>query len=138
MRGSAETKTFTLHGFLRQAKVEGNDCEIHLEFSDTTRADARRFIVEIPPDADVRSDYQKVLRLMQSRFPRRRSLGPDKAFLMEPAVPVTVTGFGFFDGIHKTMSGPRRPNGGHGSAQVKTFWELHPAWNITCDNNGCP
>src|SRR2546430_2237566 len=32
MSGSAEEDTFTLDALLRQAKVEGNDCEIHLEF----------------------------------------------------------------------------------------------------------
>src|ERR1700693_4477815 len=31
MPGSKETQTFTLDAFLWQAKVEGNDCEIHLE-----------------------------------------------------------------------------------------------------------
>ena len=137
--GSAELQTFTLEAFLRQAKVEGNDCEIHLELSDTARKNARRVIVEIPPDADVKSDYQKILRLMHSRFPRRKKLGPGVAFGILPAVRVKITGFGFFDGVHKALAGPKRPNGGHGSAQVKTFWELHPAWNIQClPASACP
>jgi hypothetical protein len=136
---SAELQTFTLEAFLRQAKVEGNDCEIHLELSDTARKNARRVIVEIPPDPDVASDYQKILRLMRSRFPRRRKLGPGIAFGLLPAVRVKITGFGFFDGVHKAMAGPKRPNGGHGSAPVKTFWELHPAWNIQClPASACP
>jgi hypothetical protein len=139
MPGSAEQQTFTLEAFLRQAKVEGNDCEIHLEFSETARRNALRVIVEIPPDADFASDYQKILRLMRSRFPRRRKLGPGVAFGLLPAVRMKVTGFGFFDGVHKAMAGPNRPNGGHGSAQVKTFWELHPGWNINClPATACP
>jgi hypothetical protein len=139
MPGSAEQQTFTLEASLRQAKVEGNDCEIHLEFSETARKNAHRVIVEIPPDSDFASDYQKILRLMRSRFPRRRKLGPGVAFGLLPAVRMKVTGFGFFDGVHKAMAGPNRPNGGHGSAQVKTFWELHPGWNIQCSPaTACP
>jgi hypothetical protein len=137
MPGSAEAQTFTLDALLRQAKVEGNDCEIHLEFSQTARANARRVIAEIPPDPDFSSDYQTILRLMQSRFPRRRILGPGVKYVFAPPVHMRVTGFGFFDGIHKSMAGPRRPNGGHGSASVKTFWELHPAWNVQCLPEPC-
>jgi hypothetical protein len=136
---SAERQTLTLEAFLRQAKIEGNDCEIHLELSETARKNALRVIVEIPPDSAFASDYQKILRLVRSRFPRRRKLGPGIAFGLLPAVRMKVTGFGFFDGVHKAMAGPNRPNGGHGSAQVKTFWELHPAWNIQClPARACP
>jgi len=132
---SAENKTFTLDALLRQAKVEGNDCEIHLEFSDTSATNAKRAIVEIPPDPDVKSDYQMILRLIHARFPHRQ-LKPDSAFVFPTPIPMKVTGFAFFDGVHKAMAGPHRPNGGHGSAQVKTFWELHPAWNVDCPS--CP
>ena len=138
MPGSKETETSTLDALLRQAKVEGNDCEIHLELSQTAAANARRVIVEIPPDSDVESDYQTILRLMHARFPHR-GLGPGTAFIFTPPVHMTVTGFGFFDGVHKAMAGPKRPNGGHGSARVKTFWELHPAWNVQCSpSSSCP
>lgn len=137
--GTQESRTFTLDAFLRQAKVEGNDCEIHLEFSDTARTNARRIIVEIPPDADFSSDYQTILRLVHSRFPRRRVLGPGVAFGLIPAVHMKITGFGFFDGFHARLVGPHKPNGGHGSANVKTFWELHPAWNVRCiPETDCP
>ena len=136
---SSERQVFTLEAFLRQAKVEDNDCEIHLELSETARKNALRVIVEIPPDSDFDSDYQKILRLMRSRFPRRRKLGPGIAFGLLPAVRIKVTGFGFFDGVHKGMVGSKRPNGGHGSAPVKTFWELHPASNIQClPAKACP
>ena len=131
MAGSAEKRTFTLTAFLWQAKVEGNDCEIHLELNNSrTISTSRRVIVEIPADPDFKSDYQTILRLMQERFPNRHVLGPDVKFEFKPPIHMKVTGFGFFDGAHKTMSGPNKPNGGHGSASVKTFWELHPAWGI--------
>jgi hypothetical protein len=139
MPGSKETQTFTLDALLQQAKVEGNDCEIHLEFSQTNRANARRVIVEIPPDSDVESDYQTILRLMHSRFPRRRSVGPDVAFKFTRPVHMRITGLGFFDGVHKHFAGTEGGNGGHGSAAVQTFWELHPAWNVQClPGSSCP
>lgn len=131
MAGSAEKRTFTLTAFLWQAKVEGNDCEIHLELNDSrTNSAARRVIVEIPADPDFKSDYQTIVRLMQDRFPNRHVLGPGVKFVFTPPIHMKLTGFGFFDGVHEAMARPSHPNGGHGSVTVKTFWELHPAWNV--------
>ena len=130
MPGSKETKTFTLDAFLWQAKVEGNDCEIHLELSDSqTSSTARRMIVEIPPNTSSDSDYKKMLSLIQDTF-HVTDLGPDKPFRFTTPVHLKITGFGFFDGVHKGFVSPSKPNGNHGTAAVKTFWELHPAWNV--------
>jgi hypothetical protein len=137
MPGSNETETFTLDAFLWQAKVEGNDCEMHLELSDSpTRSDARRVIVEIPPDTDFASDYQKILGLISQKFPGTTSFGPNKSFKFNPPVHMQITGFGFFDGVHKGFVSKKRRNGGHGSESVKTFWELHPAWNAVIKRRG--
>src|SRR5216684_4022431 len=102
MPGSKETKTFTLNAFLWQAKVEGNDCEIHLEFNDSpTDGNSRRVIVAIPPAPAFNSDYQAILRLVQQTFPGISNFGPDVPFRFTSAVHVQVTGFGFFDDVHK-------------------------------------
>ena len=131
MAGSKEMQTFTLDAFLWQAKVEGNDCEIHLELSDSqTNSTARRVIAEIPPDSAFDSDYQAILRLIQKKFPGTTVFGPDVPFRFTSPVHMKITGFGFFDGVHKGFVSPSKPNGGHGSATVKTFWELHPAWEV--------
>jgi hypothetical protein len=131
MVGSNETGTFTLDAFLWQAKVEGNDCEIHLELNDSqTNSNSRRAIVEIPPDPAFDSDYQAILRLIQQTFSGTSVFGPDVPFKFTSPVHMQITGFGFFDGVHKGFASPQRPNGGHGSATVQTFWELHPAWQI--------
>jgi hypothetical protein len=131
MPGSKETKTLTLDAFLRQAKVEGNDCTIHLEFNDSpTDGNSRRVIVEIPPDPAFSSDYQAILRLVQQTFPGTSKFGPDVPFRFTSPVHIQITGFGFFDGVHKGFASPSRPNGGHGSVTVQTFWELHPAWHV--------
>ena len=130
MPGSKETQTFTLDAFLWQAKVEGNDCEIHLELNDSsTKSTSRRVIVEIPPDTAFDSDYQAILRLVQQTFPGT-TIGPDVPFRFTTPVHMRITGFGFFDGVHKGFASASRPNGGHGSATVQTFWELHPAWHV--------
>jgi len=126
-----EAKTFTLDAFLWQAKVEGNDCEIHLELNDSkTDNNADRVIVEIPPDADVSSDYQTILSLIKKTFPKTKVFGPDIPFRFPKSVHVRITGFGFFDGVHEHFAQTDGGNGGHGSATVKTFWELHPGWNV--------
>ncbi|MDQ3817730.1 MAG: hypothetical protein M3362_08575 [Acidobacteriota bacterium] len=131
MSGTPEVRTFTLDAYLWQAKVEGNDCEIHLELNDSrTRSTARRVIVEIPPDSAFDSDYQAILQLIKSKFPRTRVFGPDKPFRFRRPIHVRITGFGFFDGVHEGFAQSEGSNGGHGSASVKTFWELHPAWNV--------
>jgi len=121
---SPEAKTFTLDAFLWQAKVEPNDCEVHLELNDSkTNSNANRVIVEIPPDTDVSGDYHK--------FPKTKVFGPEVPFRFTTPVHMRITGFGFFDGVHLHFAQLEGGNGGHGSANVKTFWELHPAWNVT-------
>lgn len=130
MPGTKERKTFTLDAFLWQAKVESNDCEIHLELSDSqTNVNSRRVIVEIPPDPAFSSDYQTILRLIEQKFPGTSKFGPDVPFRFTTPVHMQITGFGFFDGVHKGFASASKPNGGHGSVSVQTFWELHPAWN---------
>src|SRR5258706_3410254 len=70
MAGSKEAQIFTLDAFLWQAKVESNDCEVHLELNDSQpNSTAQRMIVEIPPDPAFSSDYQAVLRLIRQKFP---------------------------------------------------------------------
>jgi hypothetical protein len=131
MAGSKETQTFTLDAFLWQAKVEPNDCEIHLELSDSqTSSTARRVILEIPPDSAFATDYQAILGLIQQKFPGTSNFGPDVPFRFTTPVHVRITGFGFFDGVHKGFAGTQGGNGGHGSAAVQTFWELHPSWHV--------
>ena len=132
---SPETQTFTLDAFLWQAKVEPNDCEVHLELNDSkTKSDERRVIVEIPPDDDVRSDYQAILQLIKKKFPKTKVFGPDIPFRFASSVHVRITGFGFFDGVHLHFAQAEGGNGGHGSPSVQTFWELHPAWHVTILN----
>jgi hypothetical protein len=117
--------------FLWQAKVEGNDCEIHLELNDSpTDSSVKRVIVEIPPDPDVSSDYQTMLQLIKKTFPKTTVFGPDIAFRFKRSVHMKITGFGFFDGVHEHFAQTEGGNGGHGSPSVQTFWELHPGWHV--------
>lgn len=133
--GSPEAQTFTLDAFLWQAKVEPNDCEIHLELNDSkTKSNERRVIVEIPPDNDVSGDYQAILQLIRNNFPKTKVFGPDIPFRFQTSVHVRITGFGFFDGVHLHFAQVQGGNGGHGSASVQTFWELHPGWHVTILN----
>ena len=131
LANTPEAKTFTLDAFLWQAKVEGNDCEIHLELNDSqTDSSANRVIVEIPPDPDVSSDYQTMLQLIKKTFPKTKVFGPDVAFRFKKPVHMKITGFGFFDGVHEHFAQTEGGNGGHGSQSVQTFWELHPGWHV--------
>ncbi len=131
-----ESQTFTLDAYLWQVKVEGNDCEIHLELNDSrTNPISKRVIAEIPPDPPFEKDYQSVLRLIKEQF-APLSFGPDSAFRFHEPIHIRITGFAFFDGIHKRYSEIKGQNGGHGTAPVQTFWELHPAWNFTIVGKG--
>lgn len=44
-------------------------------------------------------------------------------------VRVPVTGLACFDATHWTKKNPQ-VGYGHGTAQVKTLWELHPIWRL--------
>lgn len=90
-----------------------NDCDIHLEISESASKNAPRVIVETPVDAE----YCPARRTIQSELAQHNfKLSTSPASELPAPLKVDVLGIAFEDFEHQ-----------RGSAQVGTVWELHPA-----------
>jgi hypothetical protein len=100
-------------GFLQEASVNGADCDVHFEISQTADKGASRVIVETPVDTEYCSARQSAqAQLATHGFKLDSQHGGE----LPQALPVQVLGMAFEDFDHN-----------RGSAQVATIWELHPA-----------
>jgi hypothetical protein len=100
-------------GFLQEASVNGADCDVHFEISQTADKSASRVIVETPVD----TEYCTARQSAQSQLATHGfKLDSQHGGELPQALPVQVLGMAFEDFDHN-----------RGSAQVATIWELHPA-----------
>jgi hypothetical protein len=130
LRGSQQTidpkekQFFIIEGDVQLAKIEGNDCDVHLEISERGAGkSADRMIVEIPADAGFNVPRKALLDALHVDLVELGKHEPD------PPVKVTVTGYGFWDGAHYSPTNPKVGHE-HGSANVKNLWELHPVFKL--------
>lgn len=99
--------------FLQNVHINGADCDVDLEISQTADRNAPRVIVETPVDSEFCSARQSIQsQLAQHGF----RLNPNNGGELPQALPAEVRGMAFEDFDHN-----------RGSGQVTTVWELHPA-----------
>ena len=104
--------------FVQEVSVNSEDCDIHVEISQTADKNARRIIVETPVDTEFCSARQT----LQAQLAKHGvKLDPTHGGELLNALPADVIGLAFLDFDHKAIGL------GRGSAQVGTLWELHPA-----------
>ncbi len=118
MKDTPEDSLYTLKGFMWYVKHEsagpGRDCDFHIEIGPQTKS-GRRAVVEVTLDKCALQ--QEILDTIDAH-----------GYLLKKEfskpIPCTVTGLGFYDGIH--------PPSGHGRRGKTTFssWELHPVKSI--------
>jgi len=124
-----ENQAYTLTGDLWHIKVEGNDCDFHLELSAPgTGTDADRIIVEVPQGPDFSPLRDKLIQALLASG--EGDLRHTKSFDLAHSIRVQVSGYAFFDAFHYSKSNPKRGHG-HGSAMVGTIWELHPVFQLS-------
>jgi hypothetical protein len=118
-RTGVELQVFHIaNAFVQEASVNSDDCDIHVEISQTADKNARRIIVETPVDAEFCSARQSLqAQLAKHGF----KLNPTHGGELPTAVAADVIGLAFLDFDHQAIGL------GRGSAQVGTLWELHPA-----------
>jgi hypothetical protein len=111
-RSGRELQMFHIaHAFLQHARVNPDDCDLHLEISDSKSKTAPRVIVETPVDGS----YCKTrIGLKNALKAQQVDLSPNSGEITP--VAVQVRGLAFQDFEHK-----------RGTDFVKTVWELHPA-----------
>jgi len=104
--------------FIQEVHMNSEDCDIHIEISQTADKNARRVIVETPVDAEFCSARKNIqAQLAQHGF----RLDAEHGGELPQALPAEVLGLAFEDFDHSAIGL------GRGSAQVATVWELHPA-----------
>jgi hypothetical protein len=89
-----------------------NDCDIHIEISDTPDPNAPRMVVETPRDAPYCSTRQNEVAGL-ARYGVPVSTG---GYNLAQPIPVEVIGLAFQDSNHE-----------RGTQKLATVWELHPA-----------
>ena len=114
LRTGRELQVFHIaNAFLQETSVNGADCDVHFEISQTADKNASRVIVETPVDSEFCAARQNV----QSQLAKHGfRLDSQHGGELPQALPVEVLGMAFEDFDHS-----------RGSAQVATIWELHPA-----------
>jgi len=99
--------------FLQNVSVNGEDCDVDLEISQTADKNAPRVIVETPVDSEICSARLNI----QSQLAKHGfRLDPEHGGELPQALPAAILGMAFEDFDHN-----------RGSVQVATLWELHPA-----------
>jgi hypothetical protein len=118
-RTGVELQVFHLAvAFVQEVSVNSEDCDIHLEISQTADKGARRVIVETPVDTEFCSARKNIqAQLAKHGFRLDATHGGE----LPKALPADVVGLAFEDFDHNAIGL------GRGSAQVATVWELHPA-----------
>ncbi len=114
-----EKQIYIIEADVQLARIEGNDCDVHLEISERGAGkNGDRMIVEIPADVSpaARKTLLDAVHVDLTEVPKYE---PD------PPLKITVTGYGFWDGAHYSPANPKQGHL-HGSANVKNLWELHP------------
>ena len=104
--------------FLQEAHINSEDCDIHLEISDTANKLAQRVIVETPVETGFCGARKNIqTQLAQHGFTLDATHGGE----LPQGLAADVVGMAFQDFDHTAIGL------GRGSAQVQTVWELHPA-----------
>jgi hypothetical protein len=104
--------------FVQQVSLNSDDCDIHVEISQTADKNARRVIIETPVD----TEYCSARKNLQAQLAKHGfRLDPTHGGELPDGLPADVVGLAFLDFDHKAIGL------GRGSAQVRTLWELHPA-----------
>jgi hypothetical protein len=112
-RAGRELQMFHIaHAYLQHARVNPDDCDLHLEVSDSRSKTAPRVIMETPIEESYCSARIALSRALKAK--QNVELSPDSGEI-DP-VPVEVRGLAFLDFEHK-----------RGTQFVQTLWELHPA-----------
>ena len=127
-----EKKIYKVKGYLRLAKIEDNDCDVHLEIGESESGDHDRVIAEIPNTQEYCALRDAFIGELKTKFGLDKTIDHDGIAFGEDTddVPaITVTGYGFLDASHKSAKNPKKGNR-HGSTDVMTLWEIHPVFEV--------
>lgn len=109
-RSGRELQLFHIaKAYLQNVYIVKDDCDLHMELSNTAEPTAPRIVVETPVDPTFCPARKSLNEALKAK-------GLSMTWGTVNAIPVSVTGMAFEDYDHK-----------RGSQYVATPWELHPA-----------
>lgn len=112
-RSGVENQMFHIaQAYIQFIWLVPNDCDIHMEISDTPSKTAPRMIVETPID----SSYCPTREAEVDGLSRYGAQVSNGGFETQQGIPADVVGLAFRDFNHE-----------RGTQHVATPWELHPA-----------
>ena len=116
-----EKRMVAVTGYAWILKISDEDCDIHIELSETNDKNAKRIIAEIPNTSEYCQLHTRVLNDLVNKFKlnKKQDYRFDISDNGGKPLKLTVTGLLFWDSGHPT-------NHNHGSEKVGSIWELHP------------
>lgn len=112
-RSGVENQVFHIaQAYVQFIWLVPNDCDIHMEISDSPSKTAPRMIVETPIDGS----YCPTREAEMAGFSRYGAQVSTGGFETQQGIPIDVVGMAFRDFNHQ-----------RGTQYVATPWELHPA-----------
>ena len=120
-----ENEIVSITGYAWIIKLSSDDCDIHLELSETNDRAASRVIAEIPNTKEYCNLHAKILSDLVNKYHlhKKKEYHFDKTDNGGEPIKINVTGFLFWDSGHPT-------NKSHGSDKVGSVWELHPVFKL--------
>jgi hypothetical protein len=120
-----------LEGDVWLVKIDKNDCDWHLELSAFgTGPNADRVVVEVSQGAGFEEARGTIAALVGVG-----DIRDNLCFKFTAPATVRVTGWPFFEGHYWSKKSPH-VDARHGSATVKTLWELHSGWKVEVERQG--
>jgi len=121
--GTPEDTLYILKGYLWFVKLEGNDCDFHIEIGPENVL-GNRIIIEVTREnIELQRKIKDKLDELGLKIMHCGTSNSNVAHFDVP-MPVVVTGLGFYDVSHA-------PNTNHGDIHTKKYsWELHPVKDI--------
>ena len=118
-----EDSLYILKGFMWFVKLEGNDCDFHIEIG-PRNVIGNRIIIEVTREnIELQKKIKDKLDELGLKIMHCGTSSSNTAHYDVP-IPVVVTGLGFYDVSHA-------PNTNHGDIHSKKYsWELHPVRDI--------
>jgi hypothetical protein len=117
-----ERQVYEVTAYVRLLKLSDDDCDMHLQLSDSPDS-GPQIVVEIPINQPAARDAIEKLVGHATTTP--------KVYEGDESPRITVLGFAFLDLAHAgSIDHWTKEGHGHGTAAVKTLWELHPVFRV--------
>lgn len=112
VKGTPEDSVYTVTGYIYDARMKKNDCDLHLEIGTENPADLR-MVAEIT-HLSCNLQVKLLSELAKRNFVYKKQ--------NEKGIRCTLTGSGFYDGHHPEKSNKKFEQG--------NTWEIHPVISI--------